>query len=327
LHNPLEKACYSDADVQAAADDILSGLRAGVRADTNVLVDTENEYPELSCGDLLDTPIPDRYIKDPSMNLHITPTGESGYTGYRWRNGALTVQLLKVAGDGSADFTLQAQDDQPHKGTGNKMQRIGGTYAQGFTIMGVGPANKIPVFVDASTENESGLLYEAALFWHYSDLADNIQRGEAASIPCYGAASYDSALTQEERGLTLGQYVEWRDALEGTEDLARFASLLRTISNPPSEDLLNQALLDLADLLANNDMLAEYAKYRDYVPGSVIPEQQLLDIDKNLTDGGNTNTSTVDGVPNNVINIENIDHESLGPNAVLGRRNWIDLRQ
>ena len=74
-------------------------------------------------------------------------------------------------------------------------------------------------------------------------------------------------------------------------------------------------------------MLREYAQYRDYVPGSVIPEQQLLDIDKNLSDGGNTNTSTYDAVPGNVISIETIDLESLGPNAVLGRRNWIDLRQ
>ena len=28
-----------------------------------------------------------------------------------------------------------------------------------------------------------------------------------------------------------------------------------------------------------------------------------------------------------VITIETIDLESLGPNAVLGQRNWIDLRQ
>ena len=56
-------------------------------------------------------------------------------------------------------------------------------------------------------------------------------------------------------------------------------------------------------------------------------EQQLLDIDKNLSDGGNTNTSTYDAVPGNVISIETIDLESLGPNAVLGRRNSIDLRQ
>ena len=115
--------------------------------------------------------------------------------------------------------------------------------------------------------------------------------------------------------------------MEGTEALAQFASLLATINNPPSEELLNQALLQLADLLANNDVLREYAQYRDYVPGSVIPEQQLLDIDKNLSDGGNTNTSTYDAVPGNVISIETIDLESLGPNAVLGRRNWIDLRQ
>jgi len=183
------------------------------------------------------------------------------------------------------------------------------------------------VFEDAATANESGLLYEVAVFWHFSAFADDIQRGDPASIPCYGDASYNSVVTQESRGLTQGQYQEWYDALNGTEALAQYAALLRTINGDPPEDLLNQALLQLADLLASNDVLREYAKYRDYVPGSVIPEQHLLDIDKNMTDGGNTNTSTYDAVPGSVISIETIDLESLGPNAVLGRRNWIDLRQ
>ena len=327
LHNPDEKVCYSDGDVLTAASTAV--------LDTRALIEADGAHPEQSCGEgLLDTAIPDRYIKDPSLNLHITPTQEGGgFDGYRWRNGALTVQLLAVH-DGTAEttagtaaFTLQPRGDQPHKGSGAKMVRIGGTYAKGFNVVTIDPARKIEVFEDAATVAESGLLYEASMFWHFSDLADNIQRGTAASIGCYGYSSYGSALAQEERGLNLGQYQEWRDALEGTEALAQFASLLATINNPPSEELLNQALLQLADLLANNDVLREYAQYRDYVPGSVIPEQQLLDIDKNLSDGGNTNTSTYDAVPGNVISIETIDLESLGPNAVLGRRNWIDLRQ
>jgi hypothetical protein len=328
LHNPDEKVCYSDEQVLTATSTAV--------LDTRALIEADGAHPEQSCGEgLLETTIPDRYIKDPSLNLHITPTQENNFEGYRWRNGALTVQLLAVhdgtAGTaGTAAFTLQPRGDQPHKGSGARMERIGGSYAESFNIVTVGVgANRVELFED--TAGESGLLYEASMFWHFTDLADNIQRGTAASIPCYGDSSYGSALAQEERGLNQGQYQDWYNTLEDTEALAQFASLLATISNPPSEELLNQALLRLADLLSIDDevhrALREYAQYRDYVPGSVIPESQLLDIDKNLSDGGNTNTSTYDAVPGNVISIETIDLESLGPNAVLGRRNWIDLRQ
>ena len=113
--------------------------------------------------------------------------------------------------------------------------------------------------------------------------------------------------------------------------MSDFAALLNIINNSnTSEAALNQALLDLNDLFNDallGDILREYAQYRDYVPGSNVPDQHLLDIDKNLADGGNTNSSTPDGVPADVITIETIDLESLGPNAVLGKRNWIDLRQ
>ena len=226
-------------------------------------------------------------------------------------------------------LVLQGEVFMPHKGNGSKRVYRGGAFAQAFTVDSVGSgSNQVTFYPKASAASESGLLYEAAIFWHYSDLADNIQRADTASIPCYGASNYGSALTQEERGLNLGQYQVWADALEGTQALADFAALLSIInSGNTSEAALNQALLALADLLATNDILREYAKYRDYVPGSVIPEQHLLDIDKNLDDGGNENSSTIDAVPADVTTIETIDLESLGPNAVLGQRNWIDLRQ
>ena len=192
-------------------------------------------------------------------------------------------------------------------------------------------ANAVDFYPKDSDGDESGLLYEAAIFWHYSDLADNIQRGDTASIPCYGDSNYGSALTQEERGLTLGQYQVWADALEGTQQLSDFAALLNIInSSATSEDALNQALAALEELFNDaelGDILRESAQYRDYVPGSVIPEQHLLDLDKNLNPGGNENSSTLDAVPADVTTIETIDLESLGPNAVLGQRNWIDLKQ
>ena len=47
---------------------------------------------------------PAQYIRNPAWNLHIT---EDGNNTYRWRNGALTVQLLSVNDDGSAAYALQ----------------------------------------------------------------------------------------------------------------------------------------------------------------------------------------------------------------------------
>jgi len=319
LHAPDVKVCYSDPEVLEAAHTAV--------LDTRTLIESAaGPYDDLSCATVPPLPVPARYIKDPALSLHVTETQEGGYSGYRWRNGALTVQLLNP--DPNV-FVLQDEGDMPHKGN----TYIGGTYAQGF-----GPAevfsqsgNKITIYPKDSDTNESGLIFEAAIFWHYSDLADNIQRGDTSSIPCYGDANYGSALTQENRGLTLGQYQVWADALEGTDILSDFAALLNIINNSnTSEAALNQALLDLNDLFDDavlGDILREYAKYRDYVPGSVIPEQHLLDIDKNTGDGGNSNSSSEDGVPADVITIETIDLESLGPNAVLGQRNWIDMKQ
>lgn len=314
LHDPRVKVCYSDPKVLAAADSAV--------LDTRTLIETDNPYTNLSCAQQLSLPVPDRYIKDPALSLHITEYKENGYTGYRWRNGALTVQLLDPA-----NMVLQPPDNLPHKGSIRK----GGTFARAFNPIVLGKGNKTTtLFEKDSDAYESGLLFEAAIFWHYSDLADNIQRAENALTPCYGDANYSSALTQEQRGLNLGQYKVWADALEGTRILAEFVALQNIINSATSEAALNQALLALDALYADEalgDILRKYAQYRDYVPGSVIPEQYLLDIDKNQSDGGNTNLFTADAVPADVITIETIDLESLGPNAVLGQRNWIDLRQ
>ncbi len=315
LHDPTVPVCYSDEEVLTAADT--------ATLDTPELLNANGTYDQPSCSNLFGTPIPERYIKDPVLNMHVTKESDTGVKGYRWRNGALTVQLLDAE-----DMVLQDPIDLPNKGA----NRDGGTFARAFEVVTViVGSEKFEIIEKTSDEKESGLLYEAAIFWHYSDLADNIQRGESASIPCFGDPNYDSALTQEQRGLTEGQYLDWANALEDTQILSDFAALLNIINGEnTSEAELNQALLELDDLFNDaelGDILREYARYRDYVPGSVIPEQHLLDIDKNLGDGDNTNTSTSDGVPADVITIETIDLESLGPNAVLGQRNWIDLRQ
>ena len=149
-------------------------------------------------------------MRDPAKNLHITELPSNEGYGYRWRNGALTVQLLKVNNStNAAEYELQPPTNGlsgnseikylPVAKTGGK--RIGGTIAKAFTVAKV--SGKYVVTADNTTKSatypESGLLYEATMFWHYSDLADNLRRAAPASVPCYGDPSYSSTLGQEGR--------------------------------------------------------------------------------------------------------------------------------
>jgi len=265
-------------------------------------------------------------IADPVDNLHITEVPTNAHTGFRWRNGALTIQLLKVNNfTNAAEYTLQHPDFLP---TDNRGNRYGGTYAQAFTGTKKSGGDSYPDPL-AKGANESGLLYENSMYWHFGDLADGIQRGAPASIPCYGDASWGSAFTQETRGLTLGQYQDlFKDisadllALYDTAILALEAALAGG-----DQAAIAAALLTLADLLTDSD-LAWYHKYRDYAPGN-IPEQHLRDIDKDRVppaDGGGGGTSTDDGIPVDVVDLEDLDTETVGPNFNAGRRTWTDLR-
>ena len=281
------------------------------------------------------------YIRNPAENLHITLVRSEEGTGYRWRNGALTIQLLAVNNDNTVAFELQPEDDGanlvylPVKSN----KRFGGTYAKAFTAVKHG--NVITITADETTKgaNQSGLLYETSMYWHYSELADQLRTADPANTPCYGDPNWKSRISIELGGLTQGEYQdltnslleECDDAAEGEEcALDAFARLLAELEAATTEEARNQALLELTDLLNadGNEDLALYAEYRDYAPGHV-PEQHLLDIDKNQdSEGdGSDNSSSTDGTPADVTAIELIDLESLGPTTKSGRRNWVDIRQ
>jgi len=276
-------------------------------------------------------------IKDPALNLHITEIPSDEGKGYRWRNGALTIQLLKVNGaDGSetAGYTLQNSDYLPQSSNGKT--RFGGTYAKAFTFVGNG---NNAVFTLQKGSDESGLLHETTVYWHLGDLADGLQRGTNASVPCYGDPSWSSVWTQETRGLTLGQYKDLYEDIETNKPLVLAAyddavRALRAALAGGDETAINQALLELGKLLAANPDLAIYDRYRDYAPG-VIPEQQLREIDQDLTDDPddpNSDPSVEDGTPAQVDDLTtgpgtSLNRDILGPNFAIGRRTWIDLRQ
>jgi hypothetical protein len=283
-----------------------------------------NDGETVSCDGITDPGA--AYIEDPADNLHITEVQVNAHSGFRWRNGALTIQLLRVNEfTNAAEYTLQDPGFLP---TDNKSVRYGGTYAQAFTGVNVVGGDRYPDPL-AKGPNESGLLYESSMYWHFGDLADDIQRGPPASIPCYGDPDWGSAFTQETRGLTLGQYQDlYKDI--APEVLAAYDKAILALEaalNGDDEAAIQAALLILADLLQDPD-LAYYHKYRDYAPGN-IPEQHLRDIDKDRVPppgGGDSSSSSDDGIPVEVVDLEDLDTETVGPNFDAGRRTWIDLR-
>jgi hypothetical protein len=333
LHNYREPVCYSDEDVLTEA------------SSPSVLMDTDGTAPALTCTTGIPGTPPAGYIKDPALNLHITEIPSDEGIGFRWRNGALTVQLLDTS-----NFELQDPNTLPKAKRGAR--RTGGTFASAFRVEVIGKgrdAINVPVsvdesgspIIDASTQN--GLLYESTMYWHYSDLADGLRTADPASTPCYGDPNWKSRINIELGGITLGEYQALTDPLidqcenwdpvaeglpEGTPcPLDQFVALLGQIDAAEDEDELNVLLRELADLLANDPdgILAKYAKYREYAPGHV-PEQHLLPWDVDPTDP-DRKKSGLDAIPAKVISIETIDLESRGPKTKEGTVIWTDIRQ
>ena len=349
LHDYRDKVCYSDAAVLGNA-----------KADIDAGVDPTFSFS--SCQDARFDGAPNGeppagYIRDPARNLHITESLEGDNNKWRWRNGALTLQLLKVNKSTMARaFNLQEDTWLPQRSRGQRIFRFGGTYAQAFdtvakeidptTLLETGKIYPLTTAPDIGEGawNESGLLYESSLYWHYSDLAENLRRAEPSSLPCYGDSSYNSALTQELGGLTLGEYNALIGGL-GDEDepgslIAQYASALEALAAALAsgdQDAINQALLDLGELLEGSTALQDYAQYRDYAPGH-IPEQHLLDLDKGQLDDSDDdgNTSTEDGTPADVEDLTGFGMGggggsgqgggTAGNDVLEGLRIWIDPR-
>ena len=120
LHAPTDPVDYTDAEVLCWA-----GVHSG-ETPASVCTDRGLTDPEVADPD---------YIRDPALNLHITEVRSEEGNGYRWRNGALTVQLLAVNSDNTVAFELQPPDDGsnlkylPVKSN----HRFGGTYAKAFS--------------------------------------------------------------------------------------------------------------------------------------------------------------------------------------------------
>lgn len=116
------------------------------------------------------------------------PTG-NGLTKGRWRNGALTVQLVKkdyfTSNPAIAMVEVQQPDDLPPYVTTKEGNRVYTTidYADNLyeTVGGL------------YVRNDAGHIWESTVFWHFGEFAELANKGR----PCYGDAGWKEAVTFE----------------------------------------------------------------------------------------------------------------------------------
>ena len=266
-------------------------------------------------------------LKAEDTNPHITANNEHRGPGgptFRWRNGALTMQLLAVGPGDEANYLLQRDrlpiSNQPILGNG-------GIFARGFSVTGGGSNPTItPLEVD------NGLLYESSVFWNFGDMWELQQQGQ--EVACYGQPFYGAAESNELDGLNGGQYQALTADL--TQDLidAYDAALTDLLAGNDIEN----ALITLAGIfneLAGNWQNQEYTLGDYHIMRNYIATQHnlrtgrldgfLLDIDRSLVQPPPPVDLGIDGTPAPVEDIELDLLPAAGPNYAPGRRSWIDI--
>jgi hypothetical protein len=263
-----------------------------------------------------------------SVDPHITappPVNKSTLTGFRWRNGALTVQLLAVNGDNTSAFTIQDVGLPVSAGIEGEDFGFGGIYAKAFDIQTEGTGNKavdVVVPVDTST---NGMLYELSMYWHWGDMARFQSEGVGGPVVpiCYGTKDYVPSIARETEWFTPGKYAQLTADFTGSEEnealQAEYATLIALLQSGQTN--LDAAVIRLQEILSMHPDIADYHRLRHYVANS----KQLQDRHLIAIDGGGSIDLAVDGTPVDVVDIERDLLPSLGPNYQLGRRSWIDL--
>jgi len=245
-----------------------------------------------------------------NYDAHITNAQETKVTGYRWRNGSLTMQLINAK-----NYKLQPAADIAHDKF-SPFAPVGGTHAFNYTQTGFansGANITAKQSVNAGSVIESGMLFEGAIFNHWGKL---YERRTGKTAQCYGHATYQTSVSIENAGLTLGEYQDLTDPFKDDAALqAAFAAALAAFENATSGDFAT-AKAALQKIIKDNK-LENYMKYRTYIRNK-IPPQHLLDFDKKFADG-NSSTSFVD------VQDGSKDDDQLGQNFRTGQRTWIDL--
>ena len=251
-------------------------------------------------------------------DAQVTPNLEG--QGRRWRNGALTIQLLAVNLDNTAAFTLQDVElpTAPARVEGQD-PGWGGIYAKGFTMEGQGNNRKPVPF------QPQGLLYESSVFWHWGDMTRFQSEGGGAPVlaSCYGDTRNNRpSLMFETEWFTPGAYKQLTDGFdEGLQQ--EYLDLLAMLASG-DEDTVRSALERLGELFADTDLqLADYHRLRHYVPNSKqLQDHHLISIDRRALE---EDAPLIDGTPAAVEDVELDLLPALGAAPRPGRWSWIDI--
>jgi hypothetical protein len=277
-------------------------------------------------------------VSDYAYNMHITqvPSGVSkdpnADYGFRWRNGSLTTQVLDAENfslqpEALADGTkaLPQTKDGALVGGVHTMKYSAVSYTITTTRRGrtTTKTSSTPLAYTVSEgPNESGLLYENALFWHFGDL---YERRTGKSEPCYGSSNWQAAVTVEQGGLTLGEY---QDILNGmtddSDEIIAYRDAIIALNKCLKDEACTEAELRTLEMTLHDVIspISEYVKYRGYAPGHV-PDQHLLNIDKQLGSASATATSKDDANLGDQQKTNNGIAD--GPNYRDGRRTWTEI--
>jgi hypothetical protein len=273
-----------------------------------------NPYDDVSVSSHVDynkhiTIVPNGASKDPSAT-----------TGYRWRNGALTVQLLDV----DTGYALQDSSFMPKDKDGFI---VGGIHAKKYSAMGldknVKDATKNAITVSEGA-NESGLLYEVTMFWHFGDLYKYRNNHDAA---CYGSSNWQAAVNIERGGLTWGEYQALLGGLTDTSpEIVRYAAALKALedyfNSGGTDEVVMKALVDEHN--AAVAAIAEYVKLRGYVL-DLGAHHPVLAIDETTGTTPPVPGAALPGQPAAVTGDPDTPGDTVGPNYTPGRRSWTEI--
>ena len=211
----------------------------------------------------------------------------------RWRNGALTFQLIQL-------------------------DTIGNGLSENNTWIAQAPSDLVAGMVGgglhANPANDSGFLYESTLFWHFGTLYKELT-GEKG--PCYGDANYAAAKEIETKGLTVLEfsalfpaYATQQDLIDSLVDqMANFTCAAGTGSVCKKE--------------------AGYVDLNDQLKALVGDEKLFLKLRPYLNEGGGTGDvgeGSGGKVATNVDGDGDTEEDLVLEGTPTGRISWIDLK-
>ena len=282
---------------------------------------------------------------DPYADPADADAGDIASAGYRWRNGALTMQLLAV-GDGTSSIASSLQPPSgtyihhrnpsqtetvtkqylPNYETNRVNDLIGGLIARAFKAA---DETGTPVADPDPNPTSSNLLYESAIFFDAGAFLDYKTGNRGPS--CYGAPNYNSQLIQEVvAGMNWGKYqaltaVFFDEEGQLNSIYEQYVAYWTAVLTAETEEARQSALNNLAEFFANNPDVKLYDKLRNFV-GEKVWEQEGQHQDEILPIDQYSGGVSADDTPEQVEDISQDLTPVLGPNFITGRRTWIDLR-